>query len=159
MSVTSAIRRARLGRRRKLRGQTKEEVGMTLHEVIRQASMQARLTQLKAQELFWQIVRSIRDGLETDGVVNLSAFGTFRVEDGGPSGRRGRPANGFLNLPDGKVVTFRPGAYLKTRPQQQADDSTADDSGERSGFTPDGGVTVVGPQMPEQSTELGTRKP
>lgn len=86
---------------------------MTKAELVVKIAEKAGLTKANAERSLNAFLDAVEDTLVKDGKLMLTGFGTFAVET--RKARKGRnPRTGQeINIPESKVVKFRPGKLLK----------------------------------------------
>jgi DNA-binding protein HU-beta len=86
---------------------------MTKAELVAVIAEKAGLTKANAERSLNAFLDAVEDTLVKDGKLMLTGFGTFAVET--RKARKGRnPRTGQeINIPESKVVKFRPGKQLK----------------------------------------------
>lgn len=86
---------------------------MTKAELVVKIADKAGLTKANAERALNAFLDSVEDTLVKDGKLMLTGFGTFAVET--RKARKGRnPRTGQeIEIPESKVVKFRPGKLLK----------------------------------------------
>ncbi len=86
---------------------------MTKAELVAIIAEKAGMTKANAERSLNAFLDAVEDTLVKDGKLMLTGFGTFGVET--RKARKGRnPRTGQeINIPESKVVKFRPGKQLK----------------------------------------------
>ncbi len=86
---------------------------MTKAELVAKISEKAGLTKSNAERSLNAFLDAVEDTLVKDGKLMLTGFGTFAVE--ARKARKGRnPRTGQeIDIPESKIVKFRPGKLLK----------------------------------------------
>ncbi len=86
---------------------------MTKAELVEKIADKAGMTKANAERALNAFLESVEDTLVKDGKLMLTGFGTFAVES--RKARKGRnPRTGQeIEIPESKVVKFRPGKLLK----------------------------------------------
>lgn len=86
---------------------------MTKAELVVKIAEKAGLTKANAERSLNAFLDAVEDTLVKDGKLMLTGFGTFAVET--RKARKGRnPRTGQeIQIPESKVVKFRPGKLLK----------------------------------------------
>ncbi len=86
---------------------------MTKAELVAKIAEKAGLTKANAERSLNAFLDAVEDTLVKDGKLMLTGFGTFAVET--RKARKGRnPRTGQeIDIPESKVVKFRPGKQLK----------------------------------------------
>lgn len=86
---------------------------MTKAELVVKIADKAGMTKANAERALNAFLDSVEDTLVKDGKLMLTGFGTFSVEV--RKARKGRnPRTGQeIEIPESKVVKFRPGKLLK----------------------------------------------
>lgn len=86
---------------------------MTKAELVVKIADKAGMTKANAERALNAFLEAVEDTLVKDGKLMLTGFGTFAVES--RKARKGRnPRTGEeIEIPESKVVKFRPGKLLK----------------------------------------------
>ncbi len=86
---------------------------MTKAELVVKIAEKAGMTKANAERSLNAFLDAVEDTLVKDGKLMLTGFGTFAVES--RKARKGRnPRTGQeIDIPESKVVKFRPGKLLK----------------------------------------------
>lgn len=88
---------------------------MTKKDIVMKVSNETNLTQIDVKKIVQRTLDAIVDSLQRGETVELRNFGVFKVK--GRRGRIGRnPRTGEeVQVPEKKVVVFKPGLILKNR--------------------------------------------
>ncbi len=88
---------------------------MTKKDIVMKVSNETNLTQIDVKKIVQRTLDAIVDSLQRGETVELRNFGVFKVKS--RRGRLGRnPRTGEeVQVPEKKVVVFKPGLILKNR--------------------------------------------
>ena len=88
---------------------------MSKKDIVMKISNEINLTQIDVKKIVQRTLDSILEALERGETVELRNFGVFKVKN--RRGRLGRnPRTGQeVQVPEKKVVVFKPGLVLKTK--------------------------------------------
>lgn len=88
---------------------------MTKKDIVMKVSNETNLTQIDVKKIVQRTLDVILESLERGETVELRNFGVFKVKT--RRGRIGRnPRTGEeVNVPEKKVVVFKPGLILKSK--------------------------------------------
>jgi nucleoid DNA-binding protein len=88
---------------------------MTKKDIVMKVSNETNLTQIDVKKIVQRTLDAVVDSLQRGETVELRNFGVFKVK--GRRGRVGRnPRTGEeVQVPEKKVVVFKPGLILKNR--------------------------------------------
>lgn len=88
---------------------------MTKKDIVMKVSNDTNLTQIDVKRIVQRTLDVVVESLERGETVELRNFGVFKVK--GRRGRLGRnPRTGEeVNVPEKKVVVFKPGLILKQK--------------------------------------------
>lgn len=88
---------------------------MTKKDIVMKISNETNLTQIDVKKIVQRTLDSILEALERGETVELRNFGVFKVKN--RRGRIGRnPRTGQeVQVPEKRVVVFKPGMVLKTK--------------------------------------------
>ena len=88
---------------------------MTKKDIVMKVSTEANLTQVDVKKIVQKTLDAILESLERGETVELRNFGVFKVKT--RRGRVGRnPRTGQeVQVPEKKVVVFKPGLVLKNQ--------------------------------------------
>lgn len=90
-------------------------MNMTKKDIVMRVSNETNLTQIDVKKVVQRTLDAIVESLEKGETVELRNFGVFKVKT--RKGRLGRnPRTGHeVDVPEKKVVVFKPGLILKGR--------------------------------------------
>lgn len=88
---------------------------MTKKDIVMKVSNETNLTQIDVKKIVQRTLDAVVESLQRGETVELRNFGVFKVK--GRRGRLGRnPRTGQeVQVPEKKVVVFKPGLILKNR--------------------------------------------
>ncbi len=88
---------------------------MTKKDIVMKISNETNLTQIDVKKIVQRTLDSILEALERGETVELRNFGVFKVKN--RRGRLGRnPRTGQeVQVPEKRVVVFKPGLVLKSK--------------------------------------------
>ncbi|OGW70233.1 MAG: integration host factor subunit beta [Omnitrophica bacterium GWA2_50_21] len=88
---------------------------MTKKDIVMKVSNETNLTQIDVKKIVQRTLDAVVESLQRGETVELRNFGVFKVK--GRRGRLGRnPRTGEeVQVPEKKVVVFKPGLILKNR--------------------------------------------
>lgn len=97
---------------------TKNKATKNKKEIVKTISVEIGLTQLKTKEIVQKTFDAIVEALVKDGRIELRNFGVFEVKDRAARKARNPRTGDRVEVPEKKVVTFKPGKEMEERIRQ-----------------------------------------
>ncbi|GAF69246.1 unnamed protein product [marine sediment metagenome] len=88
---------------------------MTKREIVRSISEDLGLTQLETKRIVQKVFDTILNILVEEGRVELRNFGVFEIKRRAPRKARNPKTGENVNVPEKRVVTFKPGQNMQHR--------------------------------------------
>ncbi len=86
---------------------------MTKADLVVKIAEKANLTKANAERSLNALLDAVEETLVSEGKLTLTGFGTFAVETRKARVGRNPRTGDAINIPESKVVKFRPGKLLK----------------------------------------------